>query len=909
MRNLVNNKSAMVELAREQPPRKLPALVLLCACLCTAGATGAQAGAVEVTAETPWVLPNASVAAGGLRPSLDLAVRDVRADWYAVFGLSPLIQNTFYPAHRIHGSHYLDVWGDLPGPTPAPTPNSTGVHVWFGDLHEVAATLVPSVVSAVAGVLGSDAEAHGCFVAPAVQGQHDYDAIVCTGVDARGAIYAAYEFSHAVLGVDPQHFWTENVPKALDPTKGSLAVHTVPVSAGAAGQPLYRVVSEADAAAGAAPPALTPTFRYRAMFLNDEDLLGNFAADPLGENVFSITAWNRIYEAILRLKGNAVIVGTATFPDERALDLASRRGLYLAEHHITILGNNPFQWPVGVPYSFGKSPEVQLAAWDATVRKQVEAGREMLWTVGYRGKNDYPFWIDDPEYNTTVERGALISQAMATQVGIVRKASGAESPEMFTYLWSEMTGLYDAGVLTIPDGVTIVHADRGNGYVDPGDINLTKAGDGLYFHTAVQPGKQVTECVPPSRIFDTLGEFVRRNATTILVLNPSDLKPVPASSKAVLDFVWDPSRFMAAASAQEAQKQYLTSWLTTQYGATALKDGRLLDLHVNMFEKNPYILGEQLDFNMGEGEVAQRVRNVALGALWAATTGDAGNLDAALKDASNFQSHVTANATAQLFLTYSEAQAVQGMIPADRQHFFSGHALLQTALWYHVSAALDNVTAAGRAVQSGNTGSVAVAAAADALSHAEALLAVERVAETAQFKGWYLAECLDGFANMRDVIRQLLAAVHNETVPQARPWRAGTGPWNSWFNYDMAPQHIDGDTHYPFFYADAGQPNFQHVVRHLCSATGGNCNGTVVGGQFAGPGSAVQLQSITPLASGTSVRYVTGSNRTGLSPSATSPAYSGPIGLSMPTYIAAAVFDAAGTALGPVSRSFFNGTV
>ena len=53
--------------------------------------------------------------------------------------------------------------------------------------------------------------------------------------------------------------------------------------------------------------------------------------------------WDRVFELILRLKGNAVIVGTAAYPDERSMELASRRGLYLAEHHITLLGTNTFQ--------------------------------------------------------------------------------------------------------------------------------------------------------------------------------------------------------------------------------------------------------------------------------------------------------------------------------------------------------------------------------------------------------------------------------------------------------------------------------------------------------------------------------------------------------------------------------------
>ena len=103
--------------------------------------------------------------------------------------------------------------------------------------------------------------------------------------------------------------------------------------------------------------------------------------------------WDRVFELILRLKGNAVIVGTAAYPDERSMQLATRRGLYLAEHHITLLGTNTFQWPTGVPYSFAKSRETLEYTWRAVVEQQKE--KKMLWTVGYRGLNDYPFWLDD----------------------------------------------------------------------------------------------------------------------------------------------------------------------------------------------------------------------------------------------------------------------------------------------------------------------------------------------------------------------------------------------------------------------------------------------------------------------------------------------------------------------------------
>jgi hypothetical protein len=72
--------------------------------------------------------------------------------------------------------------------------------------------------------------------------------------------------------------------------------------------------------------------------------------------------------------------------------------LYLAEHHITLLGTNCFQWPKGVPYSFAKARETLMYTWRAVAAAQ--ATKKMLWTVGYRGLNDYPFWLDDTSFKT-----------------------------------------------------------------------------------------------------------------------------------------------------------------------------------------------------------------------------------------------------------------------------------------------------------------------------------------------------------------------------------------------------------------------------------------------------------------------------------------------------------------------------
>ena len=88
----------------------------------------------------------------------------------------------------------------------------------------------------------------------------------------------------------------------------------------------------------------------------------------------------------------------------------------------------------------------------------------------------------------------------------------------------------------------MVGVDSGNGYVDSRSVNLTKAGHGLYFHLAVEGeqllpsaavakaccvgGKQLTENVPPSRIYRTLEQYRKRNATKIVIVNSAATWPL-----------------------------------------------------------------------------------------------------------------------------------------------------------------------------------------------------------------------------------------------------------------------------------------------------------------------------------------------------------------------------------------------
>ena len=72
------------------------------------------------------------------------------------------------------------------------------------------------------------------------------DVICLAGADMRGTIYAIYQFSQTVLGIDPMYLWTDKQPEK----RSSI---TLP--------------------ADFAQVYPKPVFRYRGFFPNDEDLL------------------------------------------------------------------------------------------------------------------------------------------------------------------------------------------------------------------------------------------------------------------------------------------------------------------------------------------------------------------------------------------------------------------------------------------------------------------------------------------------------------------------------------------------------------------------------------------------------------------------------------------------------------
>jgi hypothetical protein len=372
--------------------------------------------------------------------------------------------------------------------------------------------------------------------------------VIClVGTDMRGTIYAIYEFSQKVLGVDPMYLWTDKQP-------AKRAAVTLP--------------------ADFAKTYPSPVFKYRGFFPNDEDLLTGWVTPKKGDQTgIALSTWDMVFETILRLKGNMVVPGTWIFPDDAQVFAATERGLIVNQHHAIPLGVNVARWPQDVPYNYSTHPEILERAWTNAVN-DYKPGQEILWSVGLRGLSDSSYSSLDPSVqNNDPLLGQRISDAIVDQMKIVR----AKYPQaqFVTDLWQEGARLTQEGYLKIPPEVSLVWADTG--YGDMQDGGKVAAGHGMYFHVAMMNGQsnQLSEMVSLKIIQSEIGRYIKAGATSYFLVNTSDIRPVVMTTRAVMEMAWGgvPATTggtkgdTGSDAGGDADAAYYRKWATEEFGA------------------------------------------------------------------------------------------------------------------------------------------------------------------------------------------------------------------------------------------------------------------------------------------------------------------------------------------------------
>ena len=582
------------------------------------------------------------------------------------------------------------------------------------------------------------------------------------GSDMRGTLYAIYQFSQQYLGVDPMYYWTDH-------------------------QPAKHLSIQIPAKLDDRFPA--PVFRYRGFFINDEDLLTGWAPGEATDHTgISLAVWNKIYETILRLKGNMVVAGTWPFPNEPQDALVAKRGLLLNQHHAEPLGVNFSRWPHDVPYNFTADPQYIENAWKNAVAAYPK-GQDILWEIGLRGLSDQPYAALDPSVRGNEKaQGRLISKAIADQIKIVR----AKYPKavFITDLWMEGNKLMRSGDLVIPKDVITVWADTGYGYMR--DDGQAGPGQGAYIHVAMYNGRanQLSELTPVSRIFSSLGRFQKAGATDFLLVNTSDIRPVTMGASAVLDFGWKGDSIGSS-------DDFYKTWSTEEFGAKAAS--AVAAVYKAYFQAPADLPGtpaRPYGDNYYHTIARDLIRNVLVQWPTYGLPGQAPfwtepsihpipyNPDWAPQQAETEVKNC-GEAEPRWDAVWKQALAAEPLVAPGRREFYQAGVLTMIAINRDSNRMLLALSQAIVDLQKGDH-AAAVAKTNEALQAIDALKVSESKAEYGKWKNWYRGDWLTGVDRTRTLVEDLAAYLKDPNAPIPPPIE-----WRNWEGYYHI-QHYQG---------------------------------------------------------------------------------------------------------------------
>jgi glycosyl hydrolase family 115 (putative glucuronidase) len=590
--------------------------------------------------------------------------------------------------------------------------------------------------------------------------------VVLAGADMRGTIYAIYQFAQEHLGVDPMYYWTDH-------------------------EPARRAQIGLPATLKKNYPA--PLFKYRGLFINDEDLLTGWAPGEKEDHTgISLAVWNKIFETILRLKGNIVAPGTWIFPDEPQVKLAGKRGLIISQHHAIPLGMNVARWPANVPYSYTSHPEILERAWRDAVAEYAP-DQEVLWTVGLRGLSDASYAAFDPSVRGNDQAlGELITKAIADQMSIVRAVR--PSAQFITSLWQEGARLVQSGYLKIPPEVGTVWADTGYGYLQ--DKGQVTAGQGAYYHVAMYNGNanQLTEMVPMERVEAELGRYIRAGATNYLLVNTSDIRPVAMMTEAVMDVAWK--------GMDRTSDEFYKRWAAEEFGEKGA--AKVAEIYKEYFQAPAQLPHEDLQLEYGDNYYHSQARRILLtymvGSPLFSLSGQAPKwvtprVFTGARDESNAQwlpeaikSEIarTGDAQPRWDAVWNKALAAELLVAPDRRPFYRADVLAMIAINRESNRILSLVAKAVDEARNGRSAQ-ARADAQQALAAFDGIKKAERGAEYGKWKDWYRGDWLTGIDRTRELVGDFLRYLDDPLSHMPAPVF-----WTGWEAYYHI-MHYEGD--------------------------------------------------------------------------------------------------------------------
>lgn len=346
------------------------------------------------------------------------------------------------------------------------------------------------------------------------------EALIVAGSDKRGTIYGLYELSEQI-GVSPWYDWAD-----------------VPVE-----KHSHISIERGEYTNG------EPAVKIRGIFLNDEfPCLGNWVKNTYGADYGNHDFYERVFELILRLRGNFIwpaMWGWAFYADDLLNSkTADEMGIIVGTSHHEPMGRNHQEW-VRRRSEYGE--------WNYTANRETidrffrEGIRRMkdtedIVTIGMRGDGD-----EAMSEEADIE---LLQNIIANQRQIISEETGrpaSETPQVWA-LYKEVLDYYDKG-MEVPADVTLLLCDDNWGNlrrVPDADKRDREGGWGLYYHVdyvGAPRNSKLLNCTPVQNMWEQLLTAADYGMDRLWVLNVGDLKPMEYPISLFMDMAWNPEKF------------------------------------------------------------------------------------------------------------------------------------------------------------------------------------------------------------------------------------------------------------------------------------------------------------------------------------------------------------------------------
>ncbi|MCW8925977.1 MAG: glycosyl hydrolase 115 family protein [Xanthomonadales bacterium] len=367
---------------------------------------------------------------------------------------------------------------------------------------------------------------------------------VIAGADDRGLLYAVYEFSARVLGIDPLEFWTGKKPSICETLKIPPLTYRAPA----------------------------PVFSLRGYFDNDNDHLANWRGRKL---IVEFDTWKQMIDSLARLRYNYIDIH----------DLLGRPEYYLRDYYTQMtdyhtdlelveqvidyahLKGMLVQIPMSLGWEFRHIGLDQVCLtehfdlWMETYAyylSETPLGKADLFLVRPR----HPIY--DWEYKCPSEEeqgiphGPLLQRMITELDALIQRYRPAA--QLVTDLWQEGRPLWTSGEFSPDKDIQVLWADAG--YAEFGGWPSDPKGYamGIYIHAGVWHN-QVVQDPYPARLARAFRDAAARGMTNNALVNGQSFKPFILNLEAAALAMWNPDLF--------DPEQFYRDWTRRYFGPAA----------------------------------------------------------------------------------------------------------------------------------------------------------------------------------------------------------------------------------------------------------------------------------------------------------------------------------------------------